>query len=79
MRRREQARHKTEPLLIDPRLFEGESAPAPVPLGHISRRIAGIAALVPEQRPLDPYAALAALPEERADDGQAGRVAEGRP
>lgn len=51
-----------ERILIDPRHFEGESTSevlAPLPLGRMGRRLAEIAALVPEQRPLDLYAALA--------------------
>ena len=56
------ARHTVERLVIDPRHFEGESTPevlAPLPLGRMGRRLAEIAALVPEQRPLDLYDALA--------------------
>ena len=56
------ARHTAERLVIDPRHFEGESTAevlAPLPLGRMGRRLAEIAALVPEQRPLDLYAALA--------------------
>ena len=55
-------RHTQERLLIDPRHFEGASTPevvAPLPLGRMGRRLAEIAALVPQQRPLDLYAALA--------------------
>jgi len=49
-------------LLIDPAHYEGpstEAVNAPVPLGRMSRRLVEIAAMVPEQRPLDLYAALA--------------------
>ncbi|MEN8161955.1 MAG: IS21 family transposase [Myxococcota bacterium] len=49
-------------LLIDPSHYEGPSTKgvqAPVPLGRMSRRLEEIAAMVPEQRPLDLYAALA--------------------
>ena len=56
------ARHTAERLVIDPRHFEGESTPevlAPLPLGRMGRRLAEIAAQVPEQRPVDLYAALA--------------------
>lgn len=48
-------------LLLDPRHYEGPSTAqveAPVPLGRMGRRLAEIAAMVPEQRPLDLYAAL---------------------
>lgn len=51
-----------ERILIDPRHFEGESTAevlAPLPLGRMGRRLAEIAAMVPQQRPLDLYAALA--------------------
>ncbi|MHC4066375.1 MAG: IS21 family transposase [Planctomycetota bacterium] len=49
-------------LLIDPCHYEGPSTDrieAPTPLGKMGRRLEEIAALVPEQRPLDLYAALA--------------------
>jgi transposase len=49
-------------LLIDPRHYEGpgtDRIEAPVPLGKMGRRLEEIAAMVPEQRPLDLYAALA--------------------
>jgi hypothetical protein len=49
-------------LLIDPAHYEGpstEGVHAPVPLGRMSRRLEEIAAMVPERRPLDLYAALA--------------------
>lgn len=55
-------RHTSERLVIDPRHFEGESTDqvlAPMPLGRMGRRLAEIAAMVPQQRPLDLYAALA--------------------
>ena len=55
-------RHTRERLVIDPRHFEGESTAhvlAPIPLGRMGRRLAEIAAMVPQQRPLDLYAALA--------------------
>jgi hypothetical protein len=32
---------------------------APIPLGRMGRRLAEIAAMVPQRRPLDLYAALA--------------------
>jgi len=51
-----------ERILINPRHFEGESTAqvlAPLPLGRMGRRLAEIAAMVPQQRPLDLYAALA--------------------
>ena len=46
----------------DPGHFQGESTDtviAPAPLGSMGTRIAKIAALAPENRPLDLYAALA--------------------
>ena len=49
-------------LLIDPAHYEGpgdERVAAPVPLGRMGRRLEEIAAMVPERRPLDLYAALA--------------------
>lgn len=55
-------RHTRERIVIDPRHFEGESTSevlAPIPLGRMGRRLAEIAAMVPQQRPLDLYAALA--------------------
>lgn len=55
-------RHTPERILLDPRHFEGEATDEvlpPPPLGRMGRRLAEIAALVPEQRPLDLYAALA--------------------
>lgn len=51
-----------ERILLDPAHFEGESTEtvrAPAPLGRLGTRLAEIAALTPEQRPLDLYAALA--------------------
>jgi transposase len=51
-----------ERVVLDPAHFEGESTErvvAPVPLGRMGTRLAEIAALTPEQRPLDLYAALA--------------------
>jgi transposase len=51
-----------ERILIDPRHFEGDSTAevlAPLPLGRMGRRLAEIAAMIPQQRPLDLYAALA--------------------
>ena len=59
------ARHPrgtAERILIDTDHFEGESTERvmrPVPLGRMGRRLQEIAALVPEARPVDPYAALA--------------------
>ncbi len=49
-------------LLIDPAHYEGpgdERVAALVPLGKMGRRLEEIAAMVPERRPLDLYAALA--------------------
>lgn len=56
------ARHTPERIVLDPAHFQGESTPeviAPVPLGRMGARLAEIAALTPERRPLDLYAALA--------------------
>jgi hypothetical protein len=56
------ARHTKELLVIDPAHYEGEptvSVLPPTPLGRMGRRLAEIAALAPERRPLDLYAALA--------------------
>jgi transposase len=55
-------RHTRRRLLLDPGHFEGEATAEilpPPPLGRMGRRLAEIGALVPEQRPLDLYAALA--------------------
>ena len=49
-------------IVLDPGHFQGESTEtviAPAPLGRMGTRIAEIAALAPEHRPLDLYAALA--------------------
>lgn len=49
-------------IVLDPGHFQGESTEtviAPAPLGRMGTRIAEIAALAPESRPLDLYAALA--------------------
>ena len=48
--------------MLEPGHFEGESTDtviAPVPLGRMGARLAEIAAMRPEHRPLDLYAALA--------------------
>ena len=58
----EHPRHSRERLLIDPSHYEGPSTDrveAPVPLGRMGKRLQEIADMVPEQRPLDLYAALA--------------------
>jgi transposase len=55
-------RGTAERVLIDPRCYEGEATERvlpPPPLGRMGRRLAEIAALPVEQRPLDLYAALA--------------------
>jgi hypothetical protein len=55
-------RHTRSRLLIEPSHYDGpgdDRVRAPVPLGKMGRRLEEIAALVPEQRPLDLYAALA--------------------
>jgi len=49
-------------VVLDPRHFEGEATEqvlAPPPLGRMGRRLAELAAMPVEQRPLDLYAALA--------------------
>lgn len=55
-------RHTPERILIDPAHYEGPDTPevaAPMPLGRMGRKLAELAALAPQQRPLDLYAALA--------------------
>ena len=55
-------RHTKERVLIDPSCYEGPSTEdvlAPVPLGRVGRRLQEIAAMEPEARPIDLYAALA--------------------
>jgi transposase len=55
-------RHTPERILIDPAHYDGPSTDrvaAPPPLGRMGRKLAAIAALRPEHRPLDLYAALA--------------------
>lgn len=58
----EHERHTERLLVIDPAHFEGEATDdvlSPLPLGRMGARLQEIAALEPEQRPLDLYAALA--------------------
>lgn len=55
-------RHTPERILIDPAHYEGPSTAtvqAPMPLGRMGRKLQQLAALPPQQRPLDLYAALA--------------------
>lgn len=55
-------RHGRERIVIDPRHYEGEPTAnvlPPTPLGRMGRKLQEIAALMPQQRPLDLYAALA--------------------
>jgi hypothetical protein len=55
-------RHSRTRIVLDERHFEGPATASvlpPTPLGRFGRRLAAIAALAPEQRPLDLYAALA--------------------
>lgn len=55
-------RHGRERIVIDPRHYEGEATARvlpPTPLGRLGRRLQELAALSPQQRPLDLYAALA--------------------
>lgn len=54
-------RHTAERILIDPKHYEGPSTveiEAPLPLGRMGRRLAEIAAMEPQRRPVDLYAAL---------------------
>jgi len=58
----EHPRHTAPLLVINPGHFEGEATEEilpPTPLGRMGRRLAEIAALIPERRPVDLYAALA--------------------
>jgi transposase len=58
----EHARHTRERIVIDLAHYEGPGdarVAAPVPLGRMGRRLMEIAALAPEKRPPDLYAALA--------------------
>lgn len=51
-----------ERIVLDPSHYESEATAwvlPPAPLGRMGRRLVELAALVPEQRPLDRYAALA--------------------
>ncbi len=55
-------RHGRERIVLDPRHYEGEATCdvlPPIPLGRMGRRLAEIAAMEPQKRPLDLYAALA--------------------
>jgi transposase len=55
-------RHSEARVLIDPECYEGPSTErviAPPPLGRMGRRLAELAAMPVEKRPLDLYAALA--------------------
>ena len=55
-------RHTEARVVLDPTHFEGpstETVIAPPPLGRMGARLQQLAALTPEQRPLDLYAALA--------------------
>lgn len=58
----EHPRRGRERIVIDPRHYEGEATDTvlpPHPLGRMGRRLAEIAAMAPQNRPLDLYAALA--------------------
>jgi hypothetical protein len=58
------ARHTRSRILLDPAHYAGpdtERIQAPVPLGRMGRRLEEIAAMVPERRPIDLYAALAGV------------------
>lgn len=55
-------RHSAERLLVDPIHYEGEATERvlpPPPLGRMGRKLQEIAALQPQRRPIDLYAALA--------------------
>jgi transposase len=54
-------RHTAARLVLEPAHFDGEATETvvpPPPLGRMGRRLAEIAAMTPERRPLDLYAAL---------------------
>jgi hypothetical protein len=58
----EHRRGTSQRVVLDPRHFEGDATDRvlpPAPLGRLGRRFEEIAALLPEQRPLDLYVALA--------------------
>jgi transposase len=58
----EHPRRGRERIVIDVRHYEGPATDRvlpPIPLGRMGRRLAEIAAMAPQQRPLDLYAALA--------------------
>jgi transposase len=60
----EHARHTRARIVLEPSHYEGESTGrviAPVPLGRMGRRLAEIWAMAPERRPIDQYAAYAAV------------------
>lgn len=55
-------RHSAERLLVDPLHYEGQATERvlpPPPLGRMGRKLQEIAALAPQRRPIDLYAALA--------------------
>lgn len=55
-------RHSAERILLEPSHFEGEATAEvlpPPPLGRLGRRLAEIAAMPPQVRPLDLYVAMA--------------------
>jgi Mu transposase, C-terminal domain len=55
-------RHTPERIVLDAKHFEGPSTNvvlAPIPLGRMGQRLAEIAALPPQRRPIDLYASLA--------------------
>jgi hypothetical protein len=56
------ARQGRERIVIDPQHYEGESTDTvlqPTPLGRMGRKLQEIAAMSPQKRPIDLYAALA--------------------
>ncbi len=58
----EHARHTEHRLVIDPEHYEGRSTDrvaAPMPLGHLGRRLQQLAEMPVAHRPLDLYAELA--------------------
>lgn len=58
----EHPRHTEKLLVLDPRHYEGpgdDRVEAPTPLGRMARKLQEILQMPVEQRPIDPYAALA--------------------
>jgi hypothetical protein len=58
----EHRRHTRERIVLEPSHYDGpgdERVAAPVPLGRMGQKLAELARLAPERRPIDLYAALA--------------------